>query len=249
MTIASVTPSKRPRHGRRFEPVGERDLASAAIRAAETLPGTRAGLLVLQEVAGPFGVADYVAVIGSQDRIRDRLALAVPPLLNEIDAGIVSATSPRRARTAERFAERLGWSRSSVDRRLPGLVKSGALQEVKPGRFVRHEALVPVGRVYAIETKLREWRRALRQARTYRLWSDNYVIVMPSLSAGSLTEALSAVTNDGGGLFIDERWATRPRSRHPEPGRRLWGSEHVVAALRGPELPTLRGTEALQAGQ
>lgn len=248
MANVSVTLSKRPRHGRRFEPVGERDLTSAALRAAETLPGARAGLLVLQEVAGPFGVADYVAIVGSGDRVRDRVALDVPPLLNEIDAGIVSTASPRRAKSASQFAELLGWSQHSVDRRLPGLVGSGAIREVKPERFVRPEALVPVGRLYAIETKLRNWRRALRQARTYRLWSDNYVIVMPTLSAAPLTEVLLSVTEDGGGLLIDGRWITRPRLRSTEPARRLWGSEHVLAALRGPELPAFRGPEALQTG-
>lgn len=246
MDQVTPTATKRPRAGRRFEPVAERDLVEPALTAAQTLPGVRAGLHVLQEVAGPFGVADFVAVVGSPRRAEARLALGVPPLLNEIDAGIVAATSPQRARTAARLADVLGWPLASIERRLPGLLKSGAVRELRPERFVRPDALVPIGRVYAIETKMREWRRALRQARTYRLWCDNYVVVMPSLSNYSLMVALAEVEEDRGGLFIDGRWVKRPQVRRPEAARRLWGSEYVVAALRGPELPALSGREALK---
>jgi hypothetical protein len=239
----SPTVTKRPRAGRRFQPVAERELVGPALAVAQTLPGARAGLHVLEEVAGPFGVADFVVIVGSTERVETRLALDVPPLLNEIDAGIVAAASPRRARSGARLAERLGWPLASIERRLPGLLRSGAVVEQRPGRFVRPEVLAPVGRIYAIETKMREWRRALRQARTYRLWCDNYVIVMPSLSAASLIEVLAEVERDRGGLFVDEKWVARPALRRAEAARRLWGSEYVVAALRGPDLPALGGGE------
>jgi hypothetical protein len=247
MTELDPTETRRPRAGRRFEPIAERDLIRPALCAAQTLPGAREGLHVLQEVAGPFGVADFIAIVGATRRVEARLALDVPPLLNEVDAGIVAVTSPHHGRTPARLAELLGWPVASIDRRLPGLLKSGAVRELRRGRFVRPDSLVPIGRAYAIETKMRQWRRALRQARTYRLWCDNYVIVMPALSRPVLVEALAKVEKDSGGLFVDGRWEARPRLRRAEPARRVWGSEHLVAALRGPELPPLGDSEPAEA--
>jgi hypothetical protein len=88
-----------------------------------------------------------------------------------------------------------------------------------------------VGRLYAIEAKVRDWRRAVRQARTYSVWSDSYVIVMPTLGPGSRAGLLSAVAQDNGGLMLDGRWIRRPQLLRRSPAQRFWGSEHVIAAF------------------
>jgi hypothetical protein len=98
---------------------------------------------------------------------------------------------------------------------------------------------VPVGRLYAIETKVRDWRRALRQARTYGLWCDSYVIVMGAMSAASIESAASHVSADRGGLMVEGRWIVRPRIRQQTAAQRLWGSEHFVAALDRPDTQVL----------
>lgn len=224
----------RPRPGRRFEPVAEAALERDAITVVRALPHAHRGVAVLREAAGPFGIPDFVAVVGTQDALVARMASAVPPLLNQVDAGIVAVLSTRRGRTIDTIAASVGWSRQTVERRLPALVRATAISEVGPQRYVRAAALRPIGRIYAIETKMSDWRRAVRQARTYRLWCDNYVIVMASLSGSTLPLALDAIRADGGGLMSGGQWAIRMRSQHAPAARRLWGSEHVVAALGGP---------------
>jgi hypothetical protein len=206
------------------------------------LPGAHRGLTVIREVAGPFGVPDFVAVVGSPERLRERLATPVPPLLNEVDAGIAAVLSTKRGKSIDSIAQSLGWTRQTVERRLPGLLRSSAVVEVHRERYVRAGALQPIGRAYAIETKVRDWRGALRQARTYRLWCDNYVIVMASLSDAMTPLAFEAIKADGGGLVSEARWIKRPRAYHPPSTRRLWGSEHIVAALGGPS-PALGSPE------
>ena len=59
-----------------------------------------------------------------------------------------------------------------MTRRLPSVVRNGALREVAPERYVRPAALQPVGAIFAVETKLNDWRRALAQCRTYHTWAD-----------------------------------------------------------------------------
>lgn len=225
--------SRRPRAGRRFLPGDEQSLYPDALHAAAGLPGSRGQLRIFGEVTGPFGIPDFLALNGVEAVLQDRLALAVPPLLNEIDAAIVACSSAVAKRGLESLAQRVGWQVETVERRLPGLLRSGALIDVGRSRYVRPSALIPVGRLYAVETKLRNFRRALRQGRTYALWCENYVLVMQSVSEALLAEAVTTVAGDRGGLMVSGRWLQRPRSRRLSPARRLWGSEHLIAAMLG----------------
>jgi hypothetical protein len=247
MMSVRVKESKRPRAGRRFLPVAEKELRSDAVRAARGLPGAHRGLSVFEEVAGPFGIPDFLAAVGPRSLLRRRAALRVPPLLNEVDAGIVARASVRLGKSAEALAEQLGWGVETVERRLTGLLRSGALTDLGAGRYVRPAALAPIGRLYAVETKIRDFRRALRQARTYALWCDNYVIVMPALSDASLGDAVHAVARDRGGLVVDGRWVQRPGGRRIPPAPRLWGSEHLVAATMRVASPALGAGESVEA--
>jgi hypothetical protein len=232
-----VISSAKPRGGRRFEPTHELELDEDAIHAAAALPGAHRGLVVLREMAGPFGVPDFVAVVGSRGNLDDRLALDVRPLLNQVDAGVVAAAAPRAGRTPEALAVRLGWPLESVRRRIPHLVRGGALLQDEAGRYTRPAALQPIGRLYAIEAKVRDWRRALKQARTYSVWTDSYVLVIASLGPAAIMTALEATDTDGAGLVVEGRWLRRPRLGSRTDAQRLWGSEHVIAALRSPAIP------------
>jgi hypothetical protein len=223
--------SARDKGGRRFQPVREQILEEVALRASTALPGAVDGLLVLREVVGPLGIPDLVAVVGNSQAVTLRRKLRVPPLLNEIDAAMVGAASPRAPRRTETLARRLHWPVATLARRLPNLIRSGALIETSPGVVVRPEALQPIGRLYAIETKVADWRRAVRQGRAYQLWCDAYLVVMESLSSGALPKLLEATAEDGGGVVIGGRWLSRPKVRRRPDWKRLWGSEHVVAAL------------------
>lgn len=221
----------RPRPGRRFEPIHELELSGDALEAARTLPGASRGVRVILETAGPFGIPDLIAVVGPERFLDERLALDVPPLLNQVDAGVVSATAIRAPRTTATIARRVGWPLKTVSRRLPYLVRVGALLRVGRDTYVRPEGLRPIGRLYAIESKVRDWRRAIRQAQTYSVWCDSYVIVMPQLGSGSLPGAVDVISADGGGLVLEGKWVKRPRLSQRSPAQRLWGTEHVVAAF------------------
>lgn len=230
----------RPRAGRRFEPVHERELAEDALRAADGLPGARRGLLVLQEMTGPYGIPDFVAAVGDWKVLEARQRLGVPPLLNEIDSGVVAAAAARAPRTVETLAKRVGWSTDTVARRLPELLRSGALLPAGKKSFVRPADLRPIGRLFAIESKVSDWKRALRQARVYSQWCDGYVLVMGTISVSSLTAVSATVSADGGGLMAAGQWLHRPRLRGQNAARRLWGSEYLVAAVADLDLVALR---------
>ena len=221
-----------PRPGRRFEPVHELALLQPALNACAALPGAGRGLLVVREMTGPFGIPDLTALVGDPKRLRSRLELGVPPLLNRADAGIVSATHPAASLSAQQISERLHWPEDTIVRRLPGLVRIGALNEVRAGRFVRPAALAPLGRLYVVEAKVKEWGRALKQARKYSVWADGYVLVMGPLSAAVTQELEVEVDRDRAGLVVAGRWIRRPVMHRLPNVRRLWAAEHLVDAVR-----------------
>jgi DNA-binding Lrp family transcriptional regulator len=224
--------SGRFKPGVRFAPGAELDLHAAVVPLAVALPAAHAGLALVAEPPGPFGIPDFVGVYGARDRVDARLGLAVPPLLNRIDAGIVAALSAARPLSVASIGRRTGWRPDTVERRLPGLVRAGAVQLAGSGTYVRPAALTSIGRLLAIEVKVRDWRRAVLQGRTYASWCDTYAIVLGRLPVTSGGDVVSQVRRDAAGLAVDGRWVIRPRLT--QAGRTsLWGSEHVVAALRG----------------
>ena len=232
MAYALEVATSTPRAGRRFEPVQELELHQDALGAVQGLPRARRGLVVVPEFAGPIGIPDFTAYVGDIDRIRRRHDLNVPPVVNELETGILSAAYVRRASSAQDIARTLGWPVETVTDRMRGLVKRKALIEASPGRYVRPEPLEAGGRLYAVEAKVEDWRSALRQVRTYRVWADSYVLVMGQLSERAQTALSAEVRRDRGGLMVAGRWVVRPRLGHAAIRRRVQAWELFAAATR-----------------
>lgn len=227
----TVRQSKRPIGGRRFEPLEERRLHPLARNAIGSLPGAREDVIVVAEAAGPFGMPDFLALVGGRASVVARRRIGVPPLLNSIDTDLVAAAGPVRALTFETLVRRSGVPEGTARRRLPALVRRGALIKISEDRWTRPAALQPMGRLYAIELKLKDWQRALRQCRRYHLWADSYVLVLSHLPESAIDAAVNAVERDGGGLVTIEGVLRRPRVRPHAPGRRLLASEYFFASL------------------
>ena len=194
----------------------------------------------MPEFAGPIGVPDFTAYVGPTSNLFDRHAIGVPPVAGDIDAGIVSVTHVGRPRDVHEIAAAIGWPLSRIVPRIRRLVDVGALIEPRPGTYVRPAAIDASGRLYAVEAKIEDWRKALRQVRTYRIWADAYVLVMTGLSDRTRGALLAEVKRDRGGLVVDGEWLTRPRIEITDGWRRLQALELFAAStesgLRRPAL-------------
>lgn len=219
-----------PRPGRRFQPIQELELHKDALKAARALPGANRGLVVVPEFAGPLGIPDFTAYVGDINKLKERNMLNLDPVVNEIEAGILSATKVSKDLSLRQISLALGWPESAIRSRLEKLVKRGILNEVKPERYVRQRAMEPGGRLYAIETKVNDWRSALLQVRTYRVWADNYVLVMGQLSESVTASLADTVTQDQGGLMVAGRWVVRPRLGKTSERRRVQAWELLASA-------------------
>lgn len=220
------------RPGRRFEPIRERELHADALSAAEGIPGASRGLVVVPEFAGPIGIPDFTAFVGDVQKLRSRQQSHIAPITNEIDAGIVSVAHVRKPSSTEEMAAAIGWPSATIASRVRRLVSGGSLRAVEKGRFVRAPEMQPSGRLYAIEAKVGDSRSALRQARTYGVWADGYVIVMTDVSERALDDLRSEVLRDRGGLMVDGRWIARPCISNASLRRRLQAAELFAAATR-----------------
>lgn len=221
--------SARSRPGVRFLPLGELDLHPEVKLLAHSLPFPGDRLFLIEEPPGPVGMPDFVGVYGDEAAVLRRAATGVPPLLNQVDAGLVQALSSTRPLSATTLARKTGWDEHTVHRRLPGLIATGAIERSRNNTYTRQAGLAPLGVTIAFELKLSDWQRAVRQGRLYSSWCDSYALIMADLSPTVRSRALDAVALDGGGLAINGRWYTRPRRRPPM--AKMWGSEHLFAAL------------------
>lgn len=229
-----VRESQSQKAGRRFQPGPEARLEPAARRAIKNLPGAQQGVVAVRELSGPFGVPDFVALVGGKHRLELRSKLGVPAVLNEVDARILTATPSRGSTTIGDLEMVVPLPRLLTQRRVAHLTRVGALLRTGAGRLRRPGALGPLGSIYAIEMKVADVRRGIAQCRRYHVWADSYVLIMGMLSDVQLEQA-QVVKADGGGLVVDGRMIYRARARRSAAAwQRLLASEHFFAATRAP---------------
>lgn len=223
----------RTRAGRRFLPAAELQLSPVLRALAGRLPGAAGGIIAVAELVGPAGLPDLVAM-PSTAALHERLALGVPALLAEGDARLVAACSAIRPLSLGAIARRAALSESGVERRLRRLASVGAVLPMSRG-WVRASTLRPAGRLYALEAKVSDWQGGIAQALRYGGWADGSGAVLGRLPRNQ-GPAIEQAHRLGVGLALQDRWLVRPRVHQLPVARRLWASEHLVAALRGEQL-------------
>lgn len=218
----------RPARGRLFQPIAETQLQPALRHLAHKLPGAARGLLLVPELVGPYGVVDLLAVTYIGDRVVRRWGSGVPPILSEIDAQVLAAAN-HRPKSLERLAQSTRRSQAALRRRLRDLVALGAMRVTEQG-YTRAEAIQPIGRFWALEAKVDDWRRGLGQATQYGLWADASAVILGRLSTDA-SYLIGEAQRLNIGLAVESKWLVRPRIQKHAEFRRLWASEHVFAAL------------------
>ena len=217
--------------GHQFEPRGERALYELASPAALSLPGANKGVVLISEMPGPFGQPDFVALVGGGRWLERRIAAGIPPRLSEAECIVLSALYVERPLSQASLSRRVGWSADVIMPILKKLVSVGALKVTPAGSFLRVRDLEPSGILYALEAKLKSWQRAVLQGRAYRSWADNYVVLLGGVGAVARQRAAETIALDRAGLFVDFEWIVKPKVRKAHPAKRLWGFEHMYAAV------------------
>lgn len=217
------------RPGRRFEPTKERLLDDDLVTLATQLPRAAEGLALVREFSGGRGVADAVAVTGWQEPMRQRMALQLPLLGNETDCSVLAALSPNQTRTVTSISKRLGMSDEQVVRRLRPLAAAGYVESRGSG-FRRVQGLEPIGRAYALEAKVSDWKQGVGQALRYSTWCDAAAVVLLK-PPRDLSDVKKRSSKLGLGLAAGGQWVVRPRLGRPHVGLRLAMSEQFAQLI------------------
>ena len=215
--------------GRPFAPKAEAELMPGIVAAALTIIRRGCRVHLLPELRGPHGVADLVVLQARDSVLANRLATGVPPLLNQLDAAIVATLAPREPKTLYEVSLELRCEERHLAPRVERLRRIGAIGITGMG-FVRPAALAPLGRLYAFEAKVTDWKKGCLQAADYAAWADS-----ATFATGRLPRDRSAVlelaTTLRLGVIEDRTWVRQPELEAPTAPMRLWASEHALAAL------------------
>lgn len=218
-----------PRPGRQFEPIAERLLDEDLLVLSTRLPRASEGIALIHEFAGGRGVADVVAITGWQEAAQRRIALQLPPLVSEMDCTVVAALSPHQTRTLDTLEKTLGMSREQLTRRIRSLISDGYVFTSGSG-YRKVKDFEAIGRAYALEAKVSNWRQGISQALRYSTWCDAAAIVVMK-DPRHLDEVRAQCLALSIGFASEGRWIVRPRKGHPNPGLRLAMSEQFIQHL------------------
>lgn len=188
----------------------------------------RGDCYLIQELAGPFGRADFVLALPTQPALEGRIEVGLRPLRVMAEARLVAALSGHHARTIDEVATRGGMTSSAATRTARSLAGSGHVSILPNGRVRRHPALRPVVHTAAYEAKLKEWQSALRQARHYSLWNRWSTVVLET--ARNRSALVEGAKRHGVGVVVARKRIIAARIQRVPGYLELMASETLLDA-------------------
>lgn len=218
-----------PKLNTRFVPKQELELNPALAMLASKLPRSSRGLITISEFEGPVGIPDFIGVTSFTKSLGERKEAGVPPLTSLADATLLAFVSSARWSSAASLARRTRQDETALVKKLNRLERSGYLKF--QGRLVqRAEFLKPIGRIYAFEAKVDDWRQASAQAFRYSRWSDaaSIVLLRPPRNMDAVQAQAIRLKI---GFAVEDRWIIRPVISPSDSGQRLLASEMLYQTV------------------
>jgi hypothetical protein len=165
-------------------------------------PSVMGSVETFTEVPARLGVPDVSAIRYDWDVVASRAEGGVRPLATEPTVR-ASLLLRRRSLDVGQLAEAMRMSKSHVQRVVvEDMRELGWLQENAGTKLRLKKGAQHAGqRVVTVEAKLRDWKKALGQARRQRSSADHTYIALDSHTAGRLTSDLPALARQGIGLI------------------------------------------------
>lgn len=215
---------------REIEYLFEVEMAEPTAALARRWWGRKPPDFIAREVVAPGAIADLVGCAFDARATNNRRERGHSPILEWAPLACVS-TCEQPLSTRE-IAARIGMSLSTVQKAVAQAISCGALRR-DSGLVSRNpDWHSPARRLVAIELKLTDWRKALRQAEHYSKWADEAWVVM----AREITSRMTAAALEAGvglaRLRLDRLQivATPARRKHERfASSRLLAAEQALA--------------------
>jgi biotin operon repressor len=200
--------------------------------------------IVLSEFSAKRGRADVIcAIIKDEPKDIQEMRTLAQSLSEISKARILSLLRKSTGHSEEYLEESLGLGKSTVKKHVRDLIKIGTIERT-PGKLLKLSRAfsMPKVDIWAFELKLSNWKRAFHQAKRYRGFSHNVVVVMPN---GRLTAAkdhldyfrgmnvgLAGISKDGKLDYILKPKRKRPSSK----GHYLYSVGKILARYGNSDL-------------
>ena len=211
--------------------------------AARSLPGllrlSSEELVVAQEMRGAVGILDLVAAVLDCKVLQERSDAGLPPVVLPLRVQVLDLLRQHGRLRVGNIARLLGTAPESLAKSTLNPLLDGGYLEIDAGLILPGSWQPVARRLVAVELKLKNWRRALRQADNAALSADAAWVVLDATKAGPAKRSLAAFQARGVGLALLEpdgrlqpllRPALRART---VPWLRHWLGELVWAEFHG----------------
>ncbi|MFA6400016.1 MAG: hypothetical protein WCX31_00090 [Salinivirgaceae bacterium] len=132
---------------------------------------------IFEEVSLGYGIADIII-----SRLKKPLINIEPsfPVLNVSDINIFNLIQINEGITFDTILDTTKGSRESLIKSLDVLIRSNYLYTRNSAFFIRENYELPFHENFAIEAKLKDWKRALNQAYRYKWFAEYSYVVLDS---------------------------------------------------------------------
>lgn len=163
---------------------------------------TAAEAQVFLEVPAVHGVPDVTAIRFDWAAVSRRASSGVRPLTTDAEVRVALALTSAPSLPSE-VAARSGLSSDYVRRAvLPLMIEAGWVSRHKDGRLARaRDALWVSKRIVTVEAKLRDWSRAIGQARRQQLSADAAYVALELATVLFIADSLPRIADGGIGVI------------------------------------------------
>ena len=203
--------------------------------------------IVLSEFSAKRGRADVICAIFEKEIEDIEKTKTLARSLSEINkARILSLLRKSVGYSEEYLEESLGLSKSTIKKHVRDLLNAGVIKRI-PGQLLKLSKSfnIPKVEIWAFELKLNNWKRAFHQAKRYRGFSHNVVVVMPNgrLNAAKdhidyfrgMNVGLAGISKDGELEYILKPKRKRPSSK----GHYLYGLGKILTGYEKSDSKTV----------
>jgi hypothetical protein len=203
--------------------------------AAYSITNQNISFIPIKEVKTSLGIADLVIVLYDNKAVRERMkalsCTATVPPFSRIAAYAMSFLSQVQQTTATELRDFLKIDSHQFSNLLNTLQERKLITAYRNGPIkIRNvNKLFVIYEIETFEAKLRDWRRAIRQAERHLWFTNNSYVVLPLLPEDSFNRATRVCQKTGIGLIIQE--AENSYKTIQEPRDKGFYNTHIVWAL------------------
>lgn len=171
----------------------------------QLVPLDAGALYVIPELGTDHGIADVVAMVLPSRWLSQRVKLGAPPITGRAAAYILSTFHRSREMEVRSLRERVHLPEDTYRRTLAQLRQVGAIV-MRDNAFQIHSALYLNGfeHAVAIEAKMSDWLRGLRQASAYSIFAPFSYLAVPASLAPSVKSRRDFFSRNGVGVVAIE---------------------------------------------